>query len=261
MNDVLDRLRAFQSRLLLAIHGIPEADLRRPESSGKWAITDVIEHLGDLELITSARIRTVLAEENAPLPKLAQNEWVSALSARTPLAELLESFWSHRRSNLALLSRLSDAELSRAGLHPDYGPQTIRDLMTRVEGHEERHLRQIERIKTTLGIAASDQPDVSGVTAGTRDAAPRSPGNGIQVRELWSDGVRHALEVDFPAGAQWPGLDYHVPGPEEVYILSGDFHDGAGSYGTGDFLHHPAGSSHSPWSVEGCKLLVYYPEG
>jgi hypothetical protein len=46
-----------------------------------------------------------------------------------------------------------------------------------------------------------------------------------------------------------------------VYVLDGDFDDGAHVYRTGDFLHHPAGSSHSPRSVEGCRLLVYYPEG
>jgi hypothetical protein len=29
MNETLDRLRAFQSRLVLALHGIAETDLRR----------------------------------------------------------------------------------------------------------------------------------------------------------------------------------------------------------------------------------------
>jgi hypothetical protein len=261
MNDVLDRLRTFQSRLLLSLHGIPEPDLRRPESPGKWSIADVIAHLGDLELVTSVRIRTALAEENAPLPKLAQNEWVTGLAARTPFAELLESFWFHRRSNVTLLSRLTEEELSRTGLHPDYGPSSIRDLTIRVEAHEERHLRQIERIKTTHGITTSDQPDVTGVIAGNRDGDLRSPGQGIQIRELWSDGIRRALEVEFAPGAQWPGIDYHVPGPEEVYVLHGDFDDGANVYRTGAFLHHPAGSSHSPTSVGGCTLLVYYPEG
>jgi hypothetical protein len=261
MNDVLDRLRAFQSRLLLAIHGIPESDLRRPESEGQWAIADVIGHLGDLELVTSVRIRTALAEENAPLPRLAQNAWVTHVDARSSVAELLEAFWFHRRANVTLLARLSEDELSRGGIHPEYGPSTIRELVTRVESHEEKHLRQIERIKETLGLRASEEPDVSGVVAGNREGAVRSPGEGIRIRELWADGIRRALEVEFAPSAQWPGLDYHVPGPEEVYVLDGDFDDGAHVYRTGDFLHHPAGSSHSPRSVEGCRLLVYYPEG
>ena len=48
---------------------------------------------------------------------------------------------------------------------------------------------------------------------------------------------------------------------EEVYVLSGDFDDGGSVYRTGTFLHHPAGSSHSPRSTEGCRLFVFYPEG
>jgi anti-sigma factor ChrR (cupin superfamily) len=44
-------------------------------------------------------------------------------------------------------------------------------------------------------------------------------------------------------------------------VLSGDLGDGANVYPAGTFLHHPAGSSHSPRSKEGCRLFVFYPEG
>lgn len=83
----------------------------------------------------------------------------------------------------------------------------------------------------------------------------------VRVYDLWSDGVKRALRVEFPAGAQWPGVDHHVPGAEEVYVVSGDFEDGDATYGPGTFLHYPAGSSHSPRSSTGCTLFVFYPEG
>ncbi|HET8775998.1 MAG TPA: cupin domain-containing protein [Thermoanaerobaculia bacterium] len=115
-------------------------------------------------------------------------------------------------------------------------------------------------MKTTHGLRASERPHLSEVVAGA-EIAVTSPGDGVRIRTLWADGVKRALEVEFDAGAQWPGIDYHVPGPEEVYVLAGDFDDGAHVYRAGTFLHHPAGSSHSPRSVEGCKLFVFYPEG
>lgn len=260
MNELLEKLQGFQSRLLLAIHGIPNADLRRVEADGKWSIFGVIAHLGDLELVTGVRIRTALATPGAPLPALAQEEWVARVH-RESLAEVLEAFWFHRRHNLQLLRSLGDEEWSLAGVHPEYGPRTILELMTKIEAHEEKHLQQIERIKSTLGLTASDQPDVSGVTFGRINGKMSSPGEGVRVHELWSDGLRRALEVVFDPGAQWPGLDYHVPGPEAVYVLRGDFDDGANVHHTGAFLHHPAGSSHSPRSTDGCALFVYYPEG
>lgn len=263
----MDTLRAFHSRLLLAIHGIAEPDLRRPEREGKWSIADVISHLADLELVYAVRIRTIVAGAGGetPLPVLAQDAWVERVHRREPhrresVLELLEQFWFHRRMNLALRERLSEEELARTGVHPDYGPITVDDAFGRIERHDARHLAQIERIKTTHDLVASETADVSGVVAG-REIKVTSPGDGVRVRTLWQDGVKRALEVEFDAGAQWPGLDYHVPGPEEVYVLSGDLDDGANVYRAGTFLHHPAGSSHSPRSAEGCKLFVFCPEG
>jgi hypothetical protein len=257
----MSELHDFHSRLLLSIHGIEEADLRRPEGEGRWSIADVIAHLGDLELVYVVRIRTMLAGTgDGALPALAQNAWVAQAHRGEPLADLLEQFWFHRRMNLSLLARLSEEELSRSGTHPDYGRITIRDAFERIRKHDARHLAQIERIKTTHGLTASADVDLRGVVAGSL-LRETSPGEGIRVRTLWHEGVRRALEVEIDAGAQWPGLDHHVPGPEEVYVLSGDFDDGRNVYGQGTFLHHPAGSSHTPRSAEGCRLFVFYPEG
>ena len=256
----MQELLAFQSRLLLAIHGIRESDLRRPESEGRWSIADVIAHLGDLEMIYALRMRTALATDGADLAALPQDAWVANVHRREPVSELLEQFWFHRRMNVALAERLSDAELERTGKHPMYGVLTIRDMLGRITRHDEKHLGQIERIKAAHGLVASDKPDVSGVVAGAlREERPL--GEGIRVREIWQEGVKRALEVEFDPGAQWPGIDHHVPGPEEVYVLSGDLDDGANVYRAGTFLHHPAGSSHSPRSAEGCRLFVFYPEG
>ena len=261
-NARMEKLRAFHSRLLLAIHGIAEADLARPEREGKWSIAGVIAHLGDLELVYAVRIRTIVAGEGGdqPLPSLAQDAWVARVHRRGPLSELLEQFWFHRRMNLAFYERLSEEERKRTGVHPEYGPISVDDAFGRIERHDEKHLGQIERIKTALGLRASEEAQVAGVVAGT-EISVTSPGDGVRVRTLWKDGVKRALEVEFDPGAQWPGMDYHVPGPEEVYVLSGDFDDGANVYRAGAFLHHPAGSSHSPRSSEGCRLFVFYPEG
>lgn len=230
MNEALSE---FQSRLLLAIHGIPEEELRRPEREGKWSIAQVIAHLGQYELVVAARLRG-----GAHIPFDA-DAWMATGYHDEPLAELLSQLWYLRRLNLA-----------RAG----------GETASRMLRHQEKHLFQIERIKTTLGLTATDTPDVTRVVAGTVGDV-HEPGPGVRVRQLWKNGVARALRVEFDPGATWPGLDYHVPGPEEVYVLSGDLHDGANHYPAGTFLHHPAGSSHTPTSKEGCALFVFYPEG
>lgn len=85
---------------------------------------------------------------------------------------------------------------------------------------------------------------------------------GFGTRLLWSqpDG-RKALIFEIAPGAVYPELDVHTPGPEEVFVVSGTFGDGANTYPAGTFIHYPAGSSHVPQSQEGCVLFVFFPEG
>ena len=196
-----------------------------PERELRGAIFDVIAKLADQELDLSAQL---------PRDHSAQ-----------PLAELLENLWHSRRRNLSLADRLGDESL----------------LASAVD-QQERALAEIERIKRERRLSPSHHPDVSGVVAGSASGAePRSPGPGIRIHTLWQRGVSRALQVELDPGAKWPGIDYHVPGPEEVFIVSGDLDDGANHYQAGTFLHHPAGSSHSPRSENGCVLFVFYPEG
>ena len=94
------------------------------------------------------------------------------------------------------------------------------------------------------------------------EAAAREFAPGIVIRELWREpGGRMVARVEIAAGACWPELDVHEPGPELVYVLHGEFHDGALAHRAGTFLHHPRGTSHWPQSRSGCALLVFYPDG
>jgi hypothetical protein len=160
MNETLESLRSFAARLAAATAGIAEADLRRLERDGGWSVLDVVSHLGDLELVYAVRMRDLLAGSGErTLQPLAQDEWVQHVHRREePLAELLEEFRFHRRMNLALIERLSPAELDRTGVHPQYGALSIRDVAGRLLRHDAKHLGQIERIKTALGIGTTPTP-------------------------------------------------------------------------------------------------------
>jgi len=47
-------------------------------------------------------------------------------------------------------------------------------------------------------------------------------------------------------GQFWALLNIHLPGAEEVFVVSGTFCDGKNSYPAGTFIHNHAGSSHVP---------------
>lgn len=85
---------------------------------------------------------------------------------------------------------------------------------------------------------------------------------GVIKREVWRGGRgAKALVLQFAPGASFLKADRHFPGPEEVFVVSGTFHDGVRDYPAGTFIHNPAGSLHVPQSRDGCVLFVFFPEG
>ena len=95
-----------------------------------------------------------------------------------------------------------------------------------------------------------------------KDVTPHEIYPGVRKRVLWQapNGARAQI-LEFDPGARFLKLDVHHPGPEEIYVLSGIFNDGARDYAAGSFVHNPAGSSHLPQSRDGCVLFVFFPEG
>jgi anti-sigma factor ChrR (cupin superfamily) len=85
---------------------------------------------------------------------------------------------------------------------------------------------------------------------------------GVRKRTMPEEaGGTRALLVEIDAGSKFLELDEHEVGPEEVYVLEGIFNDGVRDYPAGTFIHNPEGSSHTPQSAPGCKLLVFLPKG
>jgi uncharacterized damage-inducible protein DinB len=140
-------LRTFPDRLRAAVAGLSDDELQRPEREGKWSIAQVVAHLAQFEMIVALRIRTILAEDTPSLISFAQESWSRNVYRGEPVSELLDQLAFIRTMNLSLLERLRDDEWNRAGIHPQYGHNTIRELVARFEKHQEKHLAQIERIK------------------------------------------------------------------------------------------------------------------
>lgn len=65
----------------------------------------------------------------------------------------------------------------------------------------------------------------------------------------------HATSVvRYLAGARF--AEHMHPGGEEIFVLEGVFSDQHGDYPAGTYVRNPPGSSHAPFSREGCLLLV-----
>jgi anti-sigma factor ChrR (cupin superfamily) len=84
-----------------------------------------------------------------------------------------------------------------------------------------------------------------------------SPMAGVERRLLDRSGgeiARATSIVRYAPGSRFER--HHHGGGEEILVLEGTFADELGHYPAGTYLRNPAGSSHAPFSPEGCTLLV-----
>lgn len=153
-----EALRDFPERLRRAVEGLSDEELARPEKEGKWSINQVIAHLAQFEMIVGHRIRAIVAADTPPLIALDQDRWINTVYRGESASELIEQLEFIRGMNLRFLERLREDEWERAGIHPEYGRNTIRELIARYERHQEKHLAQIARIRGGQLSVASGQP-------------------------------------------------------------------------------------------------------
>lgn len=84
-----------------------------------------------------------------------------------------------------------------------------------------------------------------------------SPSGGVLRKPLEKENPesgRTTSIVQFEKGSSFSPHGH--PQGEEVLVLDGVFSDENGDYGAGSYLRNPHGSSHTPFSKEGCTLFV-----
>lgn len=134
-------------RLASLIKSASTAKLRKRPAPDKWSVTEILAHLGDAEIVTAWRIRSILGAPGTAIQGYDQNAWVAAgrYNERNP-RECLEVFRAVRDANLAVLKRLEPEQWKHHGMHAERGEETIERILHMMAGHDINHLQQIERI-------------------------------------------------------------------------------------------------------------------
>lgn len=77
---------------------------------------------------------------------------------------------------------------------------------------------------------------------------------GLTIKHLHRFGAESTALVRWQPGTRFS--NHHHPGGEEIFVLEGVFEDEHGSYPKGSWIRNPPHSQHSPFSTEGCTILV-----
>jgi len=128
--------------------------LRVRPAPGEWSALECLGHMADSELVTSARYRWILAEDEPPLQGWAQDLWADRFERSGADSDaLLALFAALRRANLELWARTPIASRSRVGIHSERGPESLELLFRMQAGHGRVHRAQAERALLSVGLA------------------------------------------------------------------------------------------------------------
>ena len=149
LGDALAILSRTPAAVDALLRGLPGAWLTANEGPRTWSPYDVVGHLIHGELTDwMPRARLILEHGNTrPFVKFDRFAQFEASVGKT-LESLLDEFAAVRRRNLEELQTLglTDADLDRAGLHPELGAVTLRQLLATWVAHDLDHVMQISRV-------------------------------------------------------------------------------------------------------------------
>jgi hypothetical protein len=154
VEEVLALLAATPQRLAALTDGVPAALLRSAPAPAEWSANAVLAHLRSCADVWGGCIMRMLAEDRPTIRAINPRTWIT----RTNYLDLefqpsLDAFTSQRAALLAVLEPLSPDAWARAAAVTGAGrrlERTVRSYAEWLVRHERPHIKQIERIVTTL---------------------------------------------------------------------------------------------------------------
>ncbi len=149
---LVEQYLAGANALFSAIAGLSADELNAHPVPGTWSICQIVLHLMDSDLITSDRMKRVIAEENPALIGFDESAFARNLFYESLDAEMAaDVFAKNRRLTAEILRRLPDAAFARHGTHNERGRVTLAELVRGMIDHLAHHLRFVAEKRRLLG--------------------------------------------------------------------------------------------------------------
>ncbi len=159
LNRSIEVLERTPHALAVMLDGISDEWILNNEGPDTWSPYEVIGHLIHGEKTDwIPRMEIILSEDPdkrfAPFDRFAMMGSTGKRSIRV----LLDEFKALRKTNIDILRsrKLSDTDLMKTGIHPEFGKVTLRQLIATWVAHDLGHIVQTSRVmakqyKTEVG--------------------------------------------------------------------------------------------------------------
>ncbi|MCM3268073.1 DinB family protein [Paenibacillus elgii] len=148
MEVLIEEYRRGDELLREAVKGLMEEELRFKPAPDKWSIHEILIHLADSELVSTQRLKKVLAEDEPLLTSWEQDVWTKNLGyEKQDRDQYLLLFQMLRAHMQPVLVHLTADQSERVGVYEDGARFTFRQMLEYRVKHVRIHLAQIERVK------------------------------------------------------------------------------------------------------------------
>jgi hypothetical protein len=141
----MEILAATPRRIARLIAGVPRRKLSRRPAPDTWAVSEILAHLADAELVVGYRIRLILGASGTAIQAYDQDAWAGFSDyVKHDPAVSLEGFRATRERTLRLLKSLPRKSWESWGMHSERGKETVTRMVEMLAGHDVNHLKQIQ---------------------------------------------------------------------------------------------------------------------
>jgi hypothetical protein len=152
--QVLTLLAATPPRIAALTDGLLPAQLQATPSRDEWSANDVLAHLRACADMWGNCIAAMIAQDRPTLRAVNPRTWINRTDYREQAFQpSSHAFAMQRTELLAVLEPLTSEDWARAAILTGAGKPLERTVLSYAQwlaGHERPHLKQIERIASTM---------------------------------------------------------------------------------------------------------------
>jgi uncharacterized damage-inducible protein DinB len=139
--ELLDELEISLHDFIKFVQNIPMDKFDYRYQEGKWTIKDIIQHIIDAERIFAYRALRISRNDQTPLPRFEENDYVENANAnQRNIQGLLTELSAVRHANILLFKSFTKAQLVAIGSASNHSI-SVRALGFMIIGHQKHHQR------------------------------------------------------------------------------------------------------------------------
>ena len=153
---LIEHYAAGGEKLAMAIRGLTREDLLcappADANVGRWSIQQVVIHCMDSDLVSTDRMKRMIAEDNPTLIGYDENKFAQHLFYdEQPAEQAVQIVDLSRKLFATVLRKLPESAWARKGTHNERGPLTVGGYLKAAADHLDHHLNFIHKKRAHWG--------------------------------------------------------------------------------------------------------------